>query len=253
MAIPKNSFVLIDYIIRVKDTNELVDTTIEDVAKKENRYDVEKPYEPLLVIVGENRVIKGLEEHIENFGELDKELLVEIPPEKAYGSRDSSKVKIINIRELIKNNIVPEIGKTVDIGGQIGIVKAITGGRVLIDFNHPLAGKTLSCSYKIVKIVEDDVEKIKLLIHRRYRKVPIERFSISIDSNENKVVVELPREIYFDRDIQLVKALVAEEIYRYIGKYNTVVYIERYSRVPETSKSETTEEKVEVATAQQSQ
>jgi peptidylprolyl isomerase len=253
MAIPKNSFVLIDYIIRVKDTNELVDTTIEDVAKKENRYDVEKSYEPLLVIVGESRVIKGLEEHIENFGELDKELLVEIPPEKAYGSRDSSKVKIINIRELIKNNIVPEIGKTVDIGGQIGIVKAITGGRVLIDFNHPLAGKTLSCSYKIVKIVEDDVEKIKLLIHRRYRKVPIERFSISIDSNENKVVVELPREIYFDRDIQLVKALVAEEIYRYIGKYNTVVYIERYSRVPETSKSETTEEKVEVATAQQSQ
>uniref|UniRef100_A0A7C5YVN0 peptidylprolyl isomerase n=1 Tax=Ignisphaera aggregans TaxID=334771 RepID=A0A7C5YVN0_9CREN len=253
MAIPKNSFILIDYIIRVKDTNELVDTTIEDVAKKENKYDVEKPYEPLLVIVGENRVIKGLEEHIENFGELNKELLVEIPPEKAYGSRDSSKVKIINIRELIKNNIVPEIGKTVDIGGQIGIVKAITGGRVLIDFNHPLAGKTLTCSYKIVKIVEDDVEKIKLLIHRRYRKVPIERFNISIDLNENKVVVELPREIYFDRDIQLVKALVAEEIYRYIGKYNTVVYIERYSRVPEASKSESTERKVEEATAQQSQ
>lgn len=243
MAISKNSFILIDYIIRIKDTNELVDTTVEEVAKKENRYDVEKTYEPLLVIVGENRVIKGLEEHIESFGEVDKELVVEIPPEKAYGPRDPSKVKIVNIRELVRNNIVPEIGKTIDLGGQTGIVKAITGGRVLIDFNHPLAGKTLVCSYKIVKVVEDDVEKVKLLLHRRYRKIPIERFSVSINPSEGGITIELPREIYLDRDIQLVKALVAEEIYRYIGKYNTVIYIEKYSKIPESkeaSKQETT-------------
>ncbi len=252
MAISKNSFILIEYVIRVRDTNELVDTTIEEVAKKENKYDVEKVYEPLLVIVGENRIIRGLEEHIENFGEIGKELTVEIPPEKAYGSRDPSRVKIVSIRELIKNNIVPEIGKTVDIGGQIGIIKAITGGRVLIDFNHPLAGKTLMCNYRIVKIVEDDIEKIKLLLHRRYRRIPIERFSISINLNDNSIVIELPREIYFDKDIQLVKALVAEEIYRYIEKYNTVTYVERYSRTPEAEKQKQIVEKVEEAPQQTS-
>ncbi|MEM0501591.1 MAG: FKBP-type peptidyl-prolyl cis-trans isomerase [Ignisphaera sp.] len=248
MAISKNSFILIDYVIRIKDTNELVDTTIEEVAKKENRYDVEKTYEPLLVIVGENRVIRGLEEHIENFGEVDKELTIEIPPEKAYGSRDPSKVRIVSIRELVKNNIVPEVGKTVDIGGQIGIVKAVTGGRVLVDFNHPLAGKTLICSYRIVKVVEDDVEKIKLLLHRRYRKIPTERFNVSINTNDNSITIELPREIHLDRDIQIVKALVAEEIYRYIGKYTTITYIERYSRLIETgSKQEAVEKHIEAA------
>ncbi|MEM4618022.1 MAG: peptidylprolyl isomerase, partial [Ignisphaera sp.] len=70
MPIPKNSFVLIDYIIRVKDTNELIDTTIEEVAKKEGKHETDKIYEPLLVIVGENRVIQGLEEHIENVAEV---------------------------------------------------------------------------------------------------------------------------------------------------------------------------------------
>ena len=250
MAIPKNSFVLIDYVIRSKETNELIDTTIEDVAKKENRYEADKIYEPLLVIVGENRVIRGLEEHIENYGEVGKEFQIEIPPEKAYGPRDPSKVRIVSIRELLKRNIVPEVGKTVELNGQIGIIKAVTGGRVLIDFNHPLAGKTLVCTYKIVKIIEDDVEKIKSLLHRRYKRIPPDRFNVKIDQNSATVTIEIPKEILLDRDLQLVKAIVAEEIYRYIGKYNTVIYIDKFERVPE-KKEEVKEQKPEQTTAQQ--
>jgi peptidylprolyl isomerase len=230
MAIPKNSFVLIDYIIRAKDTGELIDTTLEDAAKKENKWGADKIYEPLLVIVGENRVIQGLEEHIETSAEVGKEFEIEIPPEKAYGMRDSSKVKIVNVRELLKNNVVPEVGKTVELGGQVGVVKAITGGRVLIDFNHPLAGKTITCRYRVVKILEDDVEKVRHLLHRRYKRIPLERFNITIDQNSNSVSIEIPKELLLDRDLQLVKAIVAEEVYKYIGKYNTVIYIEKFEK-----------------------
>uniref|UniRef100_A0A7J2U1S9 peptidylprolyl isomerase n=1 Tax=Ignisphaera aggregans TaxID=334771 RepID=A0A7J2U1S9_9CREN len=230
MAIPKNSFVLIDYIIRAKDTGELIDTTLEDAAKKENKWGADKIYEPLLVIVGENRVIQGLEEHIETSAEVGKEFEIEIPPEKAYGMRDSSKVKIVNVRELLKNNVVPEVGKTVELGGQVGVVKAITGGRVLIDFNHPLAGKTIMCRYRVVKILEDDVEKVRHLLHRRYKRIPLERFNITIDQNSNSVSIEIPKELLLDRDLQLVKAIVAEEVYKYIGKYNTVIYIEKFEK-----------------------
>lgn len=230
MAISKNTFILVDYIIRVKDTNELIDTTIEEIAKKENKYDPERVYAPVLVIVGEGRLIPGFEEHIENSGEVNKEFTIEIPPEKAYGHRDPSKVKILNARELLRNGVVPEVGKVVEIGGSIGVIRAISGGRVLIDFNHPLAGKTLLCTYKILKVIEDDVEKIRYLLHRRYRRMTPERFVVVTDENEKKVMIELPREIYFDKDLQIVKALVAEEIYRYIGKYDTVIYVEKFSR-----------------------
>lgn len=230
MAIPKNSFVLIDYEIRSKDGNELLDTTIEDIAKKEQKFDPEKVYEPLLVIVGENRIIQGLEEHIENVAEPNNEYEIEIPPEKAYGNRDPSKTKIFSLSTLIKKNIIPEINKTVEIDGQIGIVKAISGGRVLIDFNHPLAGKTLICRYRVVKVIEEVSEKVKYLLHRRYKKVPIDRFNIIVDQENKNITIEIPRELYLDKDIQLVKALVAEEIYRYIGDIKSVTYIEKYIR-----------------------
>ncbi len=226
MAIPKNSFVLIDYVLRIKDTGELVDTTMEDVAKKEGKYDPNKVYEPLLVIVGEGRVLKGLEEHIESSGEVGKEFEIEIPPEKAYGPRDPSKVRIFNARDLLRNGIVPEVGKTVEIGNAVGVIKAVSGGRVLIDFNHPLAGKTLVCKYRIVKVVEDDVEKVRHLLHRRYKRVPLDKFQVELDRDGGEVRVVTPREILLDRDLQLVKALVAEEIYRYLSYVKKVTYLD---------------------------
>jgi len=230
VPIPKNSFVLIDYELRLKETNELVDTTREDVAKQENRYEPDRIYEPLLVIVGEKRIIEGLEEHIEKVADPDKEYIIEIPPEKAYGVRDPSKVKIVSLRNLLQRNIAPEVGKPIEIDGQTGIVKAISGGRVLIDFNHPMAGRTLVCKYKIVKVIDDVSEKVQWLLHRRYRRVPVERFAVAVDQDKKTISVDLPREIYLDRDLQLVKAIVAEEIYRYIGDFKTVVYVERYEK-----------------------
>ncbi|MEM1526896.1 MAG: FKBP-type peptidyl-prolyl cis-trans isomerase [Ignisphaera sp.] len=230
MPIPKNSFILIDYELRTKDTNELIDTTIEEIAKKENKYEAERVYEPLLVIVGENRVIQGLEEHIETSAEPNKEYEIVVPPEKAYGLRDPSKVKTYNLRALLQRNIAPEVNKTVEIDGQIGIVKAVSGGRVLIDFNHPLAGKTILCRYKVVKVIEDATEKVKWLLHRRYRRSPLDRFNVSVDQDKKAITIELPKELYLDRDLQLVKALIVEEIYRYIGDLKTVVYIEKYEK-----------------------
>ncbi len=230
MAIPKNTFVLIEYTLRVKDTGELVDTTSEELAKKEGKYSPDKVYEPLLVIVGEGRIIKGLEEHIEQQGEVGKEFEIEIPPEKAYGERDPGKVKIFNMRELLRNGIVPEVGKTVEIGNAVGVVKAISGGRVLIDFNHPLAGKTLVCRYKILRVIEDDAEKVKHLLHRRYKRVPLDKFAVEIDKEKKEVKVVTPREILLDRDLQLVKALVAEEIYRFLGDYQRVTYVDTFEK-----------------------
>lgn len=230
MPISRNSFVLIDYILRAKDANELVDTTIEDVAKKENKYETDKVYEPLLVIVGENRVVQGLEEHIETVAEPNQEYEIEIPPEKAYGTRDPSKVKVMSLGTLLRRNVVPEVGKTIEIDGQVGIVKAVSGGRVLVDFNHPLAGKTLICKYKVIKVIEDVAEKVKWLLHRRYRRIPLDRFNVVTDPEKKSISIELPREIYFDKDLQLVKALVVEEIYKYIGEYRTITYVEKYEK-----------------------
>ncbi len=230
MAIPRNSFVLIDYVIRVKDTGELVDTSIEEIAKREGKYDPNKVYEPLLVIVGEGRLIPGLEEHIEKFGEVGKEFTIEIPPEKAYGPYDPKKRRLLSVRELLRYGIAPEVGKVVNLDGNVGVIKTVSGGRVLIDFNHPLAGKTLVCTYRIVKVIESDVEKVQYLLHRRYRRIPPDKFEVSIDEQNNEVKIVTPPEVLYDRDLQIVKVIVAEEIYRFLEKYSVVTYVDRFVR-----------------------
>ena len=53
MALQKADFILIDYVAKVKETNEVFDTTKEDVAKKEHLFKEGRIYEPKLVVVGE--------------------------------------------------------------------------------------------------------------------------------------------------------------------------------------------------------
>ena len=46
----------------------------------------------------------------------------------------------------------------------IGIIRSVTGGRVLVDFNHPLAGKELVYDLKVIKKIEDTGDKLVALL-----------------------------------------------------------------------------------------
>ena len=70
MALQKGDFILIDYVAKVKETNEVFDTTKEDVAKKEHLFKEGRIYEPKLVVVGEvGWVLKPLDDSINNHGD----------------------------------------------------------------------------------------------------------------------------------------------------------------------------------------
>src|SRR5918992_374049 len=99
MPLEKGSLVLVDYTARVKDTNDVFDTTREEEAKKTNLYDPTHKYEPRIVSIGESWVLKGLDEALSNANVGDK-LNIEVPPEKAFGKRDDSKIRMIPQRKL---------------------------------------------------------------------------------------------------------------------------------------------------------
>jgi len=94
MSFKEGDFILIDYVAKVKETGELIDTSKAEVAKEYKKFSEEKIYEPLLVIIGEHRVVEGLEEELKKMN-VGEEKTLEIPPEKAYGKRDPSKVKLL--------------------------------------------------------------------------------------------------------------------------------------------------------------
>ena len=92
MAFTKGALILIDYTAKVKDSNEVVETTIVDDAKKHNLFQENVKYQPKLVSVGESWVLKGLDDALANAKAGDK-LTVDVTPDKGFGERDPGKVR----------------------------------------------------------------------------------------------------------------------------------------------------------------
>ena len=230
MAFKEGDMVLVDYSLFVKETGELVETTKEDVAKLYKKYEEGKEYSPQLFIVGEGRYVKGIERAIKGAEGLGKEYSVEISPKEAYGERNPNKVKIYSRKLFIRNNIVPEVGKEVTLGNSTGRIIAVGGGRVTVDFNHPLAGKTLIFKFKVIKKLEDPVEKIKHLVKRRMRKAGLEDIKIALSDEGRKVQIELPKDLRMAEGAGILRYLVAKDVVKWMKGILEVIFVERYSR-----------------------
>ncbi|MCX8204384.1 MAG: peptidylprolyl isomerase [Candidatus Nezhaarchaeota archaeon] len=225
LPIQKGDYVLIDYVASVKESGEIIDLTREDVAKAKKFYREDGLYEPQLVIVGEGWVPKGVDEALVGMEE-GEEKVVEVPPEKAFGLRDPEKVKIFPARELTKRGIVPRVGARVEVDGKVGIVRSVGGGRVTLDFNHPLAGCSIVYELKVVSKVEGGMEKAKELLHRRMRRVPKEKLKVKLEGDV--LEVELPEEAFTLEDVQFAKRGFALDVGRYLPSISTIRFYETY-------------------------
>ncbi len=224
-TIQQNSYVLIDYTIRVKDTDELVDTTLEDEAKKAGVYDASKNYEPRLVIVGKGMLLKTIEEELIGMKK-DEKKTFDIPAEKAFGARDPTKVRTIPLRKLKDVKGPLRVGSIVNIDGREGVIRSVGSGRVQVDFNHYLAGKTLVCNVEVKSIITDDVEKVKNLIHSRIPDIPIDKFEIVLAPPE--VRIKVPEEAFLIPGLQVSKRALAKELKEAVRELEKVVFIETY-------------------------
>ena len=231
MALQKGDFVLIDYVARVKETNEVFDTTIEETAKNERLYKEGEIYEPQLVVVGEGWVLKALDESLTTV-EVGKKSSVEIPPDKAFGARDSEKVKRVSLRHLTAKGITPSLGMRIEYNGKMATVRTLGGGRVLLDFNPPLAGKTLIYEMTVQKKLRTVKQKIAALIHRRIQAV--EEFKFKFTAKEKTVSVEMPEEAFYLEGIQVAKRGIAMDIQRFFPKMTTVKFTEAFKAKPKT-------------------
>jgi len=231
MSLQKGDFILIDYVAKVKETGEVFDTTMEETAKKEHLYKEGEIYEPKLVVIGEGWVLKALDENLTTM-EIGKTTSVEIPPEKAFGPRDSEKVRRVPLRHLTAKGITPSLGMRLEYDGKMATVRALGAGRVLLDFNPPLAGKTLVYEVKVQKKLETPNEKITALIHRRIPAVEESKFKFVV--RQKIVSIEMPEEAFYLEGIQVAKRGIAMDIQRFFPKITTVKFTETFKAQPKT-------------------
>ncbi|MBI2651136.1 peptidylprolyl isomerase [Candidatus Woesearchaeota archaeon] len=192
--IEKYDFVELEYTGKLKDENIVFDTTNKDIAK-ENSLHSHNSYAPVVICIGENQILLGLDKNLEG-KEIGKEYTIEVKPHEAYGNKNPKLIQLIPTNKFRQQNIQPMPGMQVNIDSLIGIIKTVSGGRTLVDFNHPLAGKELVYIVKANRKVTDDKERIvgylKLSLGINDAKdmdVQIEQDTAKISLNE-----ELPKE-----------------------------------------------------------
>ena len=106
-------FVQVDYVGRVKGTNDIFDLTNEDVAKKENVYNPKITYKPVTLIVGGGFILRGLDEALKDM-KVGERKTFEVAPDKAFGDRRDDMVKPLPLARFKEQNIDPFPGAVVN-------------------------------------------------------------------------------------------------------------------------------------------
>ncbi len=194
MQIKKNDFIEVEYTGRLKEEGAVFDTTDESIAKEHHLYRKGAHYGPIIICAGEKHVLKGIDDFI--VGKEPGKYKIEIKPEDAFGKKNAKLIQMIPARKFAEHEIRPVPGLNVNIDGMVGLIKTVSGGRVLVDFNHPLAGKELAYDFNVLRIVTDKKEQVQSILEVT---VSLGKADSEVEINGNECAVKIkkkfPKEI----------------------------------------------------------
>ena len=156
----------------------------------------------MVCIVGGGQLIPGFEEALAG-AKKGKETEVVIAPADAYGEKDAEQVETISIDKLIRAVQDPNalyIGAPVTINGRQGQLSYLAAGRARIDYNHPMAGKSLKYSFNVVDVVEGKEDQVTALLQANTGH---SGFEVSFSGDDLSIV--LPQTMLFDTNAAMLK------------------------------------------------
>lgn len=224
MTFTKGTLILIDYTAKVKDTDEVFETTITEDAKKHSIFEANVKYQPKLVSVGESWVIKGLDDALANAKVGDK-LTVDVTPDKGFGDRDPGKVKMIPLRKLGEDAEKVSVGDVIEVDQKTGVVRFIGSGRVQVDFNHRFAGKTIVYDVNVLKSLDSNEDKVTAILKRH---MPVEDEKIVSKVNGNIVDVTVPEDIFGAEGLRVIKHFIQIDLFKFVPTLEKINFVETY-------------------------
>ncbi|MBU1201861.1 MAG: FKBP-type peptidyl-prolyl cis-trans isomerase [Nanoarchaeota archaeon] len=181
--IKKGDFIELDYTGKIKDENLVFDTTKKSVAQSSG-LNPNADYKPAVICLGEGYILPALED-----GLVGKEIgtySFDLSPEQSFGRKSAKLLKLVPLKVFKQQDIVPYTGLEVNIDDMFGIIRSVSGGRIIVDFNHPLASRDISYEIEIKKIVTDDKDKLESII----KIIGIHYDSLSVKDKKAVIVLE---------------------------------------------------------------
>ncbi|SMO38641.1 FKBP-type peptidyl-prolyl cis-trans isomerase [Gracilimonas mengyeensis] len=119
-------------------------------------FDSSESRDPLEVTLGEGKLIPGFEKAVVGL-EVGDKTTANIPSEEAYGERRDD-LEVTVERDQLPEDIEPEVGMQLQLNQPNGQpvpvqVTKVEEENIIIDANHPLAGKDLTFDIELIEIV----------------------------------------------------------------------------------------------------
>lgn len=211
-ALQKNDFIAVSYTGKTDDG--VFDTTDEKVAKDNEIYSPRAKYGAMTICLGQGQIIPGLDTELVG-KEIGKEYSFTIPPEHAFGKKDPKAIQLIATSKFKKADINPMPGMQVNVDDQMGIIKTVSGGRTLVDFNHPLSGKTVTYTITVERQITDVNEQVGVLMGAMLQVPPLKATVV-----DAKATIEVPFPV-----VKEVQDLLAKKITEVIPAVKDVVLV----------------------------
>ncbi len=149
MEIAKDTVVSIEYRLTLGDGEVIEETDQEN---------------PLVYLHGHQEIVPGLEKALEG-KKAGESLKAQVSPEEGYGDYDPDDVEEVP-RSEFPADLELEAGGIVTATDEDGddvefLIKEIKGDTVVVDFNHPLAGKTLHFDVKVREVRAASKEELE--------------------------------------------------------------------------------------------
>ncbi len=157
----KGDFVKIEYT-GYDEAGNVFDSTSGEIAKQ-----LHGKEGAMLIVLGIDYLVQGMEDALFAMKK-GEEREFTVLPEKAFGSRQKNRLKIFPIGEFYHNELDPYPGAVIqmetELGTLNGMVKSVNSGRVLVDFNHPLADQSVKYKLRLADLIEDASGKVNELV-----------------------------------------------------------------------------------------
>ncbi|NTV23515.1 MAG: hypothetical protein HGA85_04030 [Nanoarchaeota archaeon] len=218
MKLKKHDFVEVEYTGKLEN-GVVFDTTDAKTAAMSGIKRDASTFGPVTICLGEGHILKAIDEKIMEHGLGDFKITIQ--PEGAFGKKNAKLLKLVPMKVFMKEKIMPYPGLEVNLDNTYGIVRSVSGGRVIVDFNHPLSGHVVKYDVKTLKTIESTLDKAKAVFKNELNFTP------KLELAEGHLVIDekFPEEVLESlkkRLIELVPELKDVSIKKHEHKEETV-------------------------------
>jgi len=226
----KGDLVRIEYELWTESggKTELLDTTSEELAQKEEARTEGRTWGPRPHEIGGDYFPAGIENSLVGL-KIGEEVEREFAPADAFGERDPNLIELFSMHqierlpEMRREDAHLDIGTTLTIEGRRGRVVSLTAARVRVDFNPPFAGRKVRGKFKVVEAISDPAEQARAVVELQYGRSS----EFHIEVHEKTLTLKVPERTKFDISWMAAKPRVIDRLRTHLHP-QTIRVVEEY-------------------------